>query len=145
MKLLSALLITSFLLTASTWKTNFSDAKTEASKNNKLILVNFSGSDWCLPCMRLKKTIFESEVFTGYASENLVLVNADFPRQNKHKLADEQKKMNEELADKYNPEGKFPYTLLMTADGKILKQWDGLPDVSDKQFVDEIRQADANR
>src|SRR5438552_19059918 len=112
MKLLSAILLSSLMFTSATWKTNFSDAITEASKDNKLILVNISGSDWCLPCMKLKKDIFESETFASYASENLVLVNADFPRQGKHKLPAEQKKMNEELADKYNPEGKFPYTIL---------------------------------
>ncbi|MBA2250682.1 MAG: thioredoxin family protein [Chitinophagaceae bacterium] len=145
MKIFLSLLFSSFLLTATVWKTNFIEAKTEASKDHKLMLVNFSGSDWCLPCIRLKKTIFESDDFNGYASENLVLVNADFPRQNKHKLSPEQKKMNEDLAAIYNPEGKFPYTLLMTAEGKILKQWDGLPDLSDKQFVDEIMQANANR
>ncbi|MDB5198409.1 MAG: thiol-disulfide isomerase [Chitinophagaceae bacterium] len=146
MKLLSALLFTSLLFTSASWETNFKDAEIEASKNNKLILVNFSGSDWCLPCIRLKKDIFESESFITYASENLILVNADFPRQNKHKLSADQKKMNETLADKYNPEGKFPYTILLTADGKILKQWDGFPDLSGKQFVDEIKQtADANR
>ena len=146
MKMLSALLFTSLLVTSATWKTNFIEAKIEAGKNNKFILVNFSGSDWCLPCIQLRKNIFDGERFTAYASENLVLVNADFPRQNKHKLSPDQKKMNEDLAEKYNPEGKFPYTILMTADGKILKQWDGLPNLSDKQFVDEIKQtADANR
>ncbi|MEP6948882.1 MAG: thioredoxin family protein [Ginsengibacter sp.] len=146
MKMLSALLFTMLLVTPGTWKTNFIEAKIEAAKTHKLILVNFSGSDWCLPCIQLKKNIFDSENFATYASENLVLVNADFPRQNKHKLSPDQKKMNEDLAEKYNPEGKFPYTILMTAEGRILKQWDGLPGLSDKQFVEEIKQtADANR
>ena len=146
MKVLSALLFTSLLITPAIWKTNFNEAKIEAEKNNKFILVNFSGSDWCSPCIQLRKNIFESECFAAYAFENLVLVNADFPRRNKHKLSPDQKKMNEDLAEKYNPDGKFPYTILMTADGKILKQWDGLPNLSDQQFVDEIKQtADANR
>lgn len=145
MKIFSAILITSMFFTIPTWKTNFNEAEIEASKNNELMLLNFSGSDWCLPCIRLKKTIFDSEDFTAFASDKLVLVNADFPRQKKHALPAEQKKMNEALAEKYNPEGKFPYTLLLSADGKILKQWDGIPDVSDKQFIDEIKQVDANR
>jgi len=145
MKILSAILISSMFFTAPSWKTNFTEAKIEASKNHELMLLNFSGSDWCLPCIQLKKTIFDSDEFTSFASDKLVLVNADFPRQKKHSLSPDQKKMNEALAEKYNPEGKFPYTLLLSADGKILKQWDGLPDVSDKQFIDEIKQADANR
>ena len=144
MKLLSTILF-SFLLAAPTWKTNFTEAKTEASTKHELILLNFSGSDWCLPCMRLKKQIFENENFLSYASENLVLVNADFPRQAKHKLAAEQKKINEELAEKYNPEGKFPYTVLMTEEGKIIKQWEGLPDLTAEQFIDEIKKVDAAR
>ena len=145
MKLLSAFLFTFMFASPATWKTDFAEAKTEASTKHELILLNFSGSDWCLPCMKLKKTIFENESFTTYAAENLVLVNADFPRQAKHKLSADQKKINEELAEKYNPEGKFPYTVLITSDGKIVKQWDGLHDVSPDQFVDEIKQVDVAR
>ena len=146
MKMLSALFFTSLLFTPAIWETNFNEAKIDASKNHKFILLNFSGSDWCAPCIRLKKTFFESESFTTYASENLVLVNADFPRENKHKLSQDQKRINEGMAEKYNPDGKFPYTILMTANEKVLKQWDGLPTLSDKQFVDEIKQiVDANR
>lgn len=141
MKLLGALFITTFLFTTATWKTNFSDAKNEATKTNKYILINFSGSDWCLPCIQLKKKIFESESFNNYASENLVLVNADFPRQNKHKLDADQKKQNEDLAGKYDSDGKFPYTVLMTAEGKVVKQWDGLPDVTAEEFVNQVKQA----
>lgn len=144
MNLLSTILF-SFLFTAPTWKTNFNEAKTEAIAKHELILLNFSGSDWCLPCMKLKKSIFESDAFSSYASNNLVLLNADFPRQSKHKLSADQKKINEELADKYNPEGKFPYTVLLTAEGKTIKQWDGLPDLSAQQFVDEIKAINANR
>lgn len=142
---LSAVFLFSFLFTAPTWKTNFNEAKKEAAVKHELILLNFSGSDWCLPCIKLKKTIFESEAFTSYALENLVLVNADFPRQNKHKLSADQKNINEELAEKYNPQGKFPYTAILTAEGKLIKEWDGLPDISAQQFVDEIKAIDANR
>lgn len=145
MKILSVLLVTSMFFTSPTWQTNINDARAEAIKSHRLLLVNFSGSDWCSPCIQLKKNIFESEAFTTYASEKLVLVNADFPRQAKHKLSAEQKKLNESLAEKFDPQGKFPFTLLMTAEGKVLKEWEGLPDVSDKQFVEEIKQVDANR
>ena len=141
MKLFAALLFTSFVFTAPRWKTDFSDAKSEATKNNKCILVSFSGSDWCLPCIQLKKKIFESESFLTYAADNLVLVNADFPRQNKHKLDPQQKKQNEALAGMYDAEGKFPYTVLMDPNGKTLKQWDGLPDVAADDFVNQVKEA----
>ena len=141
MKFLASLLVTSLLFTSASWETNFNDAKSEAAKNNKYILVNFSGSDWCLPCIQLKKKIFESEDFIGYANANLVLVNADFPRQNKHKLDPTQKKQNEDLAGVYDAEGKFPYTVLLNAEGRIIHQWDGLPDVSPAEFVEQLKES----
>jgi thioredoxin-related protein len=135
------LLIISFfiaLLPGVTWLGDFNQATREASKSHKLILINFSGSDWCGPCIRERKEILEKEAFENYASDHLVLVRADFPRQRKNQLSKEQTKLNEGLADKYNPEGKFPYTLLVDERGKILKEWDGFPDVSPEKFVDQI-------
>ena len=137
MNILSVLLALTML--QPTWLNNFESAKTEASGSNKLIVLNFSGSDWCGPCIRLKKEIFSSDAFTNYASEKLVLVNADFPRYKKNALPKEQVKENEALAEKYNPAGRFPFTVLLDANGKILKQWDGLPNESPEKFVDEIK------
>lgn len=125
-----------------TWLGNFSDAKVEAAKSHKLILVNFSGSDWCGPCIRERKEILESATFENFAAEHLVLVRADFPRQKKNQLSKEQIKLNETLADKYNAEGKFPYTLLMDENGKVLKAWDGYPGVSPEVFVEQIAEFD---
>lgn len=120
------------------WETDFENAKKHASSDHKLILVNFSGSDWCGPCIRLHDDIFENKAFKLYADSNLVLVNADFPRLKKNQLPKEQQKKNEKLADKYNPEGIFPLTLLTNADGKVLRKWEGLPDLSATQFIQEI-------
>jgi thioredoxin-related protein len=127
-----------------TWLGNFNEAKSEAVKSHKLILVNFSGSDWCGPCIRERKEILESATFENFASGHLVLVRADFPRQKKNQLSREQIKLNEALADKYNAEGKFPYTLLMDENGKVLKVWDGFPGVSPDVFVAQIAQFDRN-
>jgi thioredoxin-related protein len=126
------------LLSNATWLGDFNQATREATKSHKLILINFSGSDWCGPCIRERKEILEKEAFENYAAEHLVLVRADFPRQKKNQLSKEQTKLNEALADKYNPDGKFPYTLLVDEHGKILKQWDGFPDESPEKFVDQI-------
>ena len=62
------------------------------------------------------------------ADTELVLVNADFPRNKKNQLSADQQKLNDEMADKYNSQGKFPFTLLLNADGKVLETWDGLPE-----------------
>jgi thioredoxin-related protein len=121
-----------------TWLGDFNQATVQAAKSHKLILINFSGSDWCGPCIRERKEILENDVFTNYAADHLVLVRADFPRQKKNQLGKEQVKLNEALADKYNPDGKFPYTILVDENGKVLKDWDGFPDESPAQFVAQI-------
>lgn len=120
------------------WLGNFDDAKNQAVQQHKRILINFSGSDWCGPCIRLRSEILETETFEAYAKDHLVLVRADFPRQKKNQLSKEQIKLNEALADKYNAEGKFPYTLLVDETGKVLKSWDGFPNETPDQFVDEV-------
>jgi thioredoxin-related protein len=137
MKLLMICIIA--MLTANTtWLGDFNQAKTQAAQQHKLILVNFSGSDWCGPCIRLRKEILESDAFETYAAGHLILVRADFPRQKKNQLSPEQVKLNEALADKYNADGKFPYTLLTDENGKVLKDWDGFPNESPEQFIAQI-------
>lgn len=120
------------------WTGNFTEAQQQAQTRHQQILINFSGSDWCGPCIRLRKEILESAAFETYAKDHLVLVRADFPRQKKNQLPPEQVKLNEALAEKYNPEGKFPYTLLVDENGKVLRSWDGYPDESPEKFVQQI-------
>ena len=139
MKLLALLVFSSFILPSTLWQTNFEDAKKSAHEKHELIVLNFSGSDWCIPCIRLHKEIFESDDFKNYAADHLILVNADFPRLKKNQLTKEQVKQNEALADRYNPKGKFPFTLILDADGKVLKTFDGLPDGSSAEFTDQIK------
>jgi thioredoxin-related protein len=137
MKLLIILFIVG-LFSSVTWLGDFKEATAEAAKSHKYILVNFSGSDWCGPCIRERKEILETATFENFASGHLVLVRADFPRQKKNLLSKEQTKLNEQLADKYNPDGKFPYTLLLDEHGKVLKDWDGFPNESPEKFVKQI-------
>lgn len=121
------------------WEPDFNNAKKIAKEKNELILLNFSGSDWCGPCIVLRKNYFESQAFTDMAKENLVLVNADFPRKQKNIGTAEQIKRNEGLAEIYNNEGSFPLTLLLDADGKILKTWHGKPETTPEQWTAEIK------
>jgi len=120
------------------WQPNFETAKKIAKEKHELILLNFSGSDWCGPCMRLRREILDNEVFTKMADTSLVMVNADFPRNKKNQLDAQTGKQNDALADKYNPDGKFPFTLLLDENGKVLKTWDGFPDESAQQFSEEV-------
>ncbi|MBK0403029.1 thioredoxin family protein [Adhaeribacter sp. BT258] len=140
MNLLTILLSGLLLLTNPDWLTNFEKAKTEAKASHKLILLNFSGSDWCGPCIKLTREVFESQTFDVYADANLVRVNADFPRQKKNQLSKEQTKHNEALADQYNKAGMFPLTLLLDEYGKVLKKWEGNPGLQPQQFVEAIKQ-----
>jgi uncharacterized protein YyaL (SSP411 family) len=121
------------------WEPDFNNAKKIAKEKHELILLNFSGSDWCGPCIVTRKEYFESQVFTDMANENLVLVNADFPRKKKNIGTAEQVQRNEALAEIYNKEGSFPLTLLLDADGKVIKTWHGKPETSPEQWTAEIK------
>ena len=102
-----------------TWYTNLETAQKIAQKEEKLILLSFSGSDWCSNCIRLQKLLFESPDFESYAKEELVLVNADFPMKKKNKLSKEQTMYYEELSDRYNKKGVLPVVLVLDANGEI--------------------------
>lgn len=139
MKLVSLLIFHALVFTAAVWQPDFEKAKAQAAAEHKLIILNFSGSDWCMPCMRMRSEIFDSEAFLKYADAELVLVNADFPRLKKNRPGKEIIKQNEALAARYNREGKFPFTVLLTPEGKLVKSWDGFPGKSAIEFVDEIK------
>lgn len=138
MKLIAVFLTTLFVSLTSEWGGDFTQAQHEASQSHKYILLNFSGSDWCAPCIKLKKDIFESDAFKAYAAEHLVLVRADFPRLKKNQLEKKQTEHNEMLAEKYNPQGKFPLTLLLNPDGKIVKEWEGYVHAAPAEFVEQV-------
>lgn len=140
MKILLSVIISAFLLTSPiNWVLDFDKAKTEATQSNKMILLSFGGSDWCAPCIKLKQEVFESTTFQKYANEHLVMLRADFPRLKKNQLDSKQVAHNEALAEKYNPEGKFPLTVLLDPKGKKLKEWDGYPkNLTPATMIDEI-------
>jgi thioredoxin-related protein len=120
------------------WLNDFDQAKQEAKQGNRKILLNFSGSDWCAPCIKMKKDVFEKPEFGDYAAKHLVLVRADFPRHKKNQLSTQQTAHNEQLAEKYNSQGKFPFTLLLDAEGKVIQTWDGYQDATVNDFIKQI-------
>ena len=139
MKVFPFLSLLFFLNFSPVWLTDFDQAKQKAKEEHKYILLTFSGSDWCIPCIKLHKEIFDSKAFTDFADEHLELVNADFPRLKKNQLSKEQQKKNESLADRYNPQGSFPLTLLLTEEGKVVKSWEGYPNVSPEEFTGKLK------
>jgi len=146
MKSVSLILLCIVSMSFTIWQTDFEKAKQIAKDKHQLILLNFSGSDWCGPCIRMRSDIFDSPAFSKMADAELVMVNADFPRMKKNQLDKQLKKQNEALADKYDPEGKFPFTLLLDASGKIIHTWDGLPEKDGPKFAQEVKSiCDANK
>jgi len=138
------LALLSFVLTGgSPWLTDFNEARTLSKEKHQYILLNFSGSDWCSGCIKLHKDVFGSSVFQQYAQDHLVLLNADFPRMKKNSLSPDLRKRNESLAEQYNPEGIFPYTVLLDSNGTALKKWSGYYDKGPENFVNEIKDLDA--
>lgn len=114
--------------------------KLELAKNeNKNVLLYFSGSDWCAPCVKFKKFIVNTPEFQSFATENLVIYNADFPRLSKNKLAKEVEKENETLADKYNSKGIFPLILLLDAEGNVIKKWEEFPKETVEEFIGKLK------
>jgi thioredoxin-related protein len=139
MKFLSVMLLAFSLHFVNDWGTDFEDAKKKAEKEHKFILLNFSGSDWCIPCIKFRKQVFESTTFQNFADSSLVLMNADFPRLKKNQLSKDQQKKNDKLADKYNPNGIFPYTILLDEKGKIVKSWEGFPNLTGEEFTGQLK------
>ena len=132
------LIFSLLLMSFSNWSTDFENAQITAKQENKLILLNFSGSDWCGNCILLKSEIFEDTIFKQFSNNNLILVNADFPRQKKNQLTPNQQKQNGQLAELYNKKGIFPLTILLTSDGSILNIWEGKPKENTKEFISTL-------
>lgn len=135
---ISIVIFLSIVLTSAEWLTDYNAAQELAIKEDKYILLNFSGSDWCAPCIKMKAEVFQSESFSSLAEKQLILVRADFPRSKKHQLSRDQIKHNEALAERYNPSGKFPLTLLLDAKGKVIKEWDGYVFGSQNKFMSDL-------
>ncbi|MGB2403418.1 MAG: thioredoxin family protein [Akkermansiaceae bacterium] len=97
------------------WMTNFKEAQLKADAENKDILVNFTGSDWCGWCIKLVDEVFKHEGFKQGVADKFVLVEIDFPR-DKTKLDQATQKQNEMLQEKYSIQG-FPTILLLDSEG----------------------------
>ena len=121
MKVFAILLFASasvFTVAADTdWITDYEEAKKLALEDSRYVLINFTGSDWCGWCKRLKREIFTKSEFKDFAQKNLVLLELDFPRYTKQPKAISDK--NDRLAYKYNV-GGFPTILLLDPSSKVV-------------------------
>ncbi|NJB37438.1 thioredoxin family protein [Croceivirga sp. JEA036] len=120
--LVPSLLFMSFMVSAQNWVTNFEEAKTLAKNQDKTILLVFSGSDWCAPCIKLDRNVWKTKEFQRFAEKHFVLYKADFPRKKKNKLPEQVLNTNKLLAEQYNVKGYFPLVVLLDANGTVLAE-----------------------
>jgi thioredoxin-related protein len=106
------------------WQTDYAKALEKAKAENKRVLLDFTGSDWCGPCIELKKRAFSSAEFADYAAKNLILVEIDYP-QRKEQSA-ELKRQNDKLGHEYGIDEKgFPTLVLLDPSGKVVREFTG--------------------
>jgi thioredoxin-related protein len=98
-----------------TWLTDLPKAQAQAKAEKKLVMLDFTGSDWCGWCIKLNNEVFSKPEFAEYAKQNLVCVEVDFP--SKKKLSAEQTKANDALAKKYDIKG-YPTIIVLDSEGK---------------------------
>jgi thioredoxin-related protein len=119
------------------WKTNFDEAKQEAMKGNKNILLVFSGSDWCAPCIKLDNVVWKSEAFKSEADKYWIIYKADFPKKKANQLPTQLVENNNKLADRYNKNGSFPLVILLDKTGKVIGMT-GFKNVSAVDYIQII-------
>jgi|TARA_B110000967_G_scaffold10249_1_gene10178 thioredoxin-related protein len=120
--ILFVLIMNTARLSAQEWRTDWDTAKVEAEQANKKLILVFSGSDWCIPCIKLEKEIWENSSFIQYAEQHYVLFRADFPKRKKNKLPETIQQLNDRLASEYNPKGYFPLVVVLDTQGKVKGQ-----------------------
>ena len=102
------------------WQDDYEDAVLLAKEEAKPLIVVFSGSDWCAPCIKLDRDIWQSEIFKNHAAKKYVLYRADFPRKKKNRLTDEKQASNNALAERLNPRGHFPLVLVLDDEEHVM-------------------------
>jgi thioredoxin-related protein len=109
---------------AADWQSDYNKALATAKTENKKVLLDFTGSDWCGPCIELGKRVLSSKEFEAYAAKNLVLVEIDYPQRKKQSA--ELKEQNEKLSKQYGIDEKgFPTIVLLDPDGKVIREFTG--------------------
>jgi thioredoxin-related protein len=117
-------------------RNNAAEAFRVSSESNKPILLVFAGSDWCATCIRFEKKILSETDFLNFANENLVILKADFPQ--RKQLPAALQEQNASLAEQFNPNGIFPYLLLLRPEKSIVSPL-MYNNQSPSEFIAEIK------
>ena len=119
----------------SAWVSDYKKAQEEAKASNKILLLNFTGSDWCGWCIKFDRDVLSQPQFKEYARNNLVLVELDFPRAKTQSA--ELRKQNRQLAQQYEVVG-FPTIIALNSDGQKLWEYDGYFAGGPEAFIAEL-------
>ena len=118
-----------------TWLTDLDEAKKVAMKENKKILVDFTGSDWCGYCIKLHKEVFDTPEFEKFAKD-YVLVELDFPKRKEQSATEKAK--NQAAQKKYGVNG-FPTVIIINSSGKALNRAEGYaPDSGPDAYLPKL-------
>jgi protein disulfide-isomerase len=120
----------------SAWLHDFEAAKKQAKEENKVIFINFTGSDWCGWCIKLEKEVFSKKEFQEFAKDKLVLMEVDFP--DKKKQSAEMKAQNKKLDKEFKIEG-YPTLFLLDSEGKKLTDDIGYREGGAQAYVDNLK------
>jgi thiol-disulfide isomerase/thioredoxin len=118
------------------WGTDLPAALNQARSENKMVLLDFTGSDWCGWCMKFDQDVLSTPAFAGYAKENLVLVVVDFPQRQPQSAA--LKEANRELKNKYRVRG-FPTFVVLNAAGKEIGRQTGYAEGGPDAFIAQLK------
>jgi protein disulfide-isomerase len=135
---LFALCAAGALMAESAWLTSLPEAQAQAAKQKKLVLLDFTGSDWCPACKMLHDGVFSKKEFGDYAATNLVLVEVDFPASKPQPK--DLEAANKALQEKYNING-FPTVILMKPDGTVVLREEGYDEKGPSAFIAKLDEA----
>lgn len=120
------------------WSENFEQAQAKAKSAGRPMLLLFTGSDWCPPCMQLERRVFSSDAFARFAENEVVLMKADFPRRKQdEKIA----RQNAALQERYPIQGYPTVFILDPESGKVLHSTMGYANQTPAEYVEAIRAA----
>ena len=125
-----------FARAESAWLHDYTNAQEEAKPNHKLVLLHFTGSDWCGWCIKFDKDVLSQPKFKDFAHDNLVLVELDFPR--RKSLPTEEQKQNRQLAQQYEVLG-FPTIVVLNSSGQKVWQFDGYFPGGPEAFIEQLQ------
>jgi protein disulfide-isomerase len=117
------------------WATDLPKALEQAKTENKTVLLDFTGSDWCVWCIKFDDDILSHPEFASYAKTNLVMVLLDFP--NAKKQSEALKKTNQNLQEKFKVDG-FPTYVALNSDGKEIGRQVGYLSGGPQAFIEEL-------